>query len=330
MRTFRYAFILAKIYGILAKSYIGENYKEILRIRKVTELFDLLFPGERKDLPEYVLTADLENRIIVSAIASMTSVLDYLGNDEPILVHALRKYEYQALKSVIRAVVKGESSGLTIWNLGKYASIDLAGSTDYTAAIENSPFSWVVPKLTGTPVYLIENELDKDYYVKLLEFTDRLPRADRAGVRRLVSLETLAVNAVWALRLRFFFGYDAEKAEGLLIPGMGKEHGRLINQCFEIPAESTEGWRKWKLGWLLADQLGEDFKTPDPIRAEQAAMRRLYARAHQLFHQSPFTLTPLVAFFKLKEYESSLLSTAVEALRLSVPETEVLSLIGAD
>jgi len=102
-----------------------------------------------------------------------------------------------------------------------------------------------------------------------------------------------------------------------------------VAQAFDIPADSIEGWRKWRFGWLVEDQLSESFQAPDPVRAEQKGTRRLYIRAHQLFHQDPFTLTPIVAFFKLKEYEVGLLKTAVEALRLSVSEQDVLALVGA-
>ena len=37
----------------------------------------------------------------------------------------------------------------------------------------------------------------------------------------------------------------------------------------------------------------------------------------------------LVAYFKLKEYEADLLKTAVEAMKLSIPEQEVLAMTGA-
>jgi hypothetical protein len=36
-----------------------------------------------------------------------------------------------------------------------------------------------------------------------------------------------------------------------------------------------------------------------------------------------------VAYFKLKEYEASLLGIAVEALHLSIPEQDVLAIVGA-
>jgi vacuolar-type H+-ATPase subunit C/Vma6 len=346
IRTFRYSFILAKIYGMLARTYVGENYREILRLKKVQDLYDRLYPGERAEKPEHQLTAELEARIAQSGIAAMTYVLDSLGDPPEILVHILRKFEYQAVKSHLRSLAQGaaapaeggaparataaqEPSGPQAWDLGRYGSIDLAHSVDVIATIESSSYAWVLPLLKTTPVVRIENMLDQEYYRLLLALTRALHLKDRAGVSRLVNLEITLTDVLWALRLRFAFGLEAEKARELLIPGLLDAERRAVEQSFDIPADSIEGWRKWKFGWLVEDQLSESFKAPDPVRAEQKAARRLYARAHQLFHQDPFTLTPLVAFFKLKEYEVGFLKTAVEALRLSVSEQDVLTLVGA-
>ena len=70
-RTSRYAFLLAKIYGILARSFVGTNYRDIVRLRTVTELYDRLYPGERREAPEYQLTADLERRAAEEAVRTM-------------------------------------------------------------------------------------------------------------------------------------------------------------------------------------------------------------------------------------------------------------------
>jgi len=171
--------------------------------------------------------------------------------------------------------------------------------------------------------------LDRDYDAELLHLARKLPRPDRTGVLRLVSLEIAISNALWALRLRFFFGMDEQTARPLLAAPMSDAHRRAMVEAFEIPPDSIEGWKKWRYGWLLDDQLGESFRSPDPVRAEQKAARRLAVRAHQLFHEDPFTLTPIAAYFRLKELEEELLKIAVEARRLSVPEAEVLQMVGA-
>jgi vacuolar-type H+-ATPase subunit C/Vma6 len=331
IRTFRYAFILAKIYGMLARSFIGENYRDILRLKRVQDIYDRLYPGERAEKPEHQLTTELEARIVQSGIASMIFVLDMLGEPEEILVHILRKFEYQGVKSVLRGLAPAAEETLPpqVWDLGRYGSVDLAHSRDPLSSIGDSPYAWVVPLARTTPIVRIENMLDQEYYRRLLALTRALPAKDRKGVSRLVHLEIGLADVLWALRLRFSFGMELEKARDLLIPGMLDAERRAVAQAFDIPADSIEGWRKWRFGWLVEDQLSESFRAPDPVKAEQKGTRRLYIRAHQLFHQDPFTLTPIVAFFKLKEYEVGLLKTAVEALRLSVSEQDILALVGA-
>ena len=329
IRTFRYAFILAKIYGSLAKTYIGANFQDLLRLKRLEEIFDLLFPGERAATPEESLSAELEGRIAKAGIESMTRILTLLGNPPEILVHILRKYEYQSVKSVIRSLSREGAEQPVIWDLGRFALLRPGKGKDIQKVIAASPYAWVLPLVRSRPLFEIENMLDRDYYTRLLGLARKLAPRDRSGVVRLVSLEMMLANAVWALRLRFFFGLDAQSAQPLMLPRMVDSHGKAIAEAFEIPADSVEGWRTWKYSWLVSDQLGETFRAPDPVRAEQKAAQRLVLRAHQLFHEDPFTLTPVVAYFKLKELETGMLKIAVEALRLSVSEHEVLSMVGA-
>ncbi|MGA2977185.1 MAG: V-type ATPase subunit [Spirochaetia bacterium] len=329
-RVSRYGFILAKVYGIMARSFVGKNYHDLFRLKKVTELYDLLYPGQRAETPGQNLPVELEERIVASGIQAMIYVLDSLGEPVPLLVHVLRKLEYQNVKTAVRMVVNGRTEDVRLWDLGAYAGVRWTGQENREKALKASPYAWTLPLLKTMPLVQIENALDRDYYTRCVQLAEALPSKDRPGVLRLIRTEITIANALWALRLRFFFGMDAEKARGFLIPPVrGDSSRQAITRAFEIPPDAVEEWRKWKLGWLLEDQLNESFRAPDPVRAERKAAQVLYTRAHQLFHQRPFTLCPLVAYFTLKEQEVLLLKTAVEALHLSVPEQDVMSIVGA-
>ena len=330
-RPSRYAFILAKIYGRLRTTYVGANFQDLLRLKRLEEVFDTLFPGERVAGAEEALSSDLEARIVRAGIRSMIQVLELLRDPEEILVHIVRKFEYQNVKSVIRSLVRGEGEKPPFWDLGKHALLRLPEKGhDLEKALSATPYAWILPHVRSRPLFEAENMLDRDYYSRLLGLARKLPSQDRVGVLRLVSLETTLADATWALRVRFFFGLDLQAARPLMIPGTTHPHRKAIAEAFEIPADSVEGWRKWRYAWLINDQLGESFRGPDPVRAEQKAARHLSLKAHQLCHEDPFTLTPIVAYFKLKELETGMLKIAVEALHLSVPEHEVLSMVGAE
>jgi len=328
IRASRYAYLLAKIYGILAKSFVGANYRDIVRLRSITELYDRLYPGERREAPEYQLTADLERRAAEEAVRTMVTVLETLGEPPLVLVHLLRRYEYLTVKSVLRTVAHGLASEPVDWDLGPWDQLTRREGQSWRDMVAESPYAWALDRMEKDSLLAAESALDKDYYQTLQRLVQDLPARDRSGVRKLILLETGIANALWALRLRFLFGMDAEHAAPYLIPGLGRESERVTSQAFEFPPDSVDAWRRWKFGWLLEDQFGEAFQAPDPVKAERQAARRIYRRSHQLFHQDPFTLTPLVAFFRLKEYEATMLATAAESLRLGVPGEEVLMLAG--
>jgi vacuolar-type H+-ATPase subunit C/Vma6 len=327
-RTSRYAFIMAKVYGIISRSFIGESYRDLLRLKSLSELSEHLFPGESEQSAQQPLPIELEARIVRASIEAMTYVLDYFKDPPAILVHTARKLEYQNVKSVVRGIVNGQPGNARLWDLGKYAAVRLIGVKDLEKAIRSSPYAWVLPLLGTEPLSLVENKLDQEYYARFMQLARALPARDRTGVVRLANAEIALANVIWALRLRFFFRMDAVQAGTLLVGGSSSTARAAIAEIFEIPPDSVDAWRKWKYGWLLEDQLADSFTAPDPMKAEQKASQALYARAHAAFHQNPFTLGPLVAFFKLKEYEASLLGIAVEALNLSLPEQDVLDIVG--
>jgi vacuolar-type H+-ATPase subunit C/Vma6 len=324
-RVSRYGFILAKTYGVMARSYLGKNFQDLFRLKKVTELYDLLYPGARSaDAPEHELPVELEARIVASSIRAMIYVLDTLGSPPEILVHMLRKLEYQNVKTLVRALRNGEGDA-RLWDLGAYALLPPGAAEDPEKAIKESPYAWVLRSPDASALQ-VENELDRHYYATLMRLALALPARDREGILRLITLEITLANALWALRLRFFFGMDAEKARGLLI--QSARGMKVIMDAFEIPADSIDDWRKWKLGFLLEDQFGESFRTPDPLRAQAKAAQMLSTRARQLFHQRPFTLGPFAAYFMLTGQEASLLKTAVEAMHLSLPAQDVMAMVG--
>jgi len=327
-RTSRYAFILAKVYGVMAKSFVGSAYRDLLRLKSLSELADRLFPGERAAAPAAAVPLEVEVRIVRASIDAMIAVLDYLRDPPQLLVHAARKAEYQTAKALARALAHGRAEDIRVWDLGKYSGFRTKDAKDPEKALRSSDYSWILPLAGSMPAAQLENRLDRDYYQRFVILAEALPSADRTPVLRLARTEIALVNVIWALRLRFFFKFDAEKARPLMIPGMGAAVSAAVDAAFDLSADAQEDWRRWRFGWLLSDQLGETFTAPDPVRAEQKATQFLYQRARQAFHQNPFTLGPLVAFFRLKEYEAAMLNVAAEALHLSIPEQEILSITG--
>lgn len=329
MGVARRGYLLAKMYGTVARSFLGANFRDLLRLKSLAEIQAVLWPPAEGDAEPPLAAVDMEARISRAAVAAMITVLDSLEDPAEIVVHILRKTEYQNLKLILRGLADGHVDSARLLDLGRWASLGIAGVTDFEKAVRSSPYAWTVAASKSTSRLLLENQLDLAWYRELLRLARALPPRDRMGILRYVLLEISVMNAVWALRLRFAFGMDEATARPLLLPTLSDPVRTALARAFAIPPDSVEEWRAWRFGWLLADQLGgEAFAGPDPVRAEAAASRRLAVRAHQLLHQFPFTLCPVVAYFALKQHEASLLTVAVESVALGLGERERAAIAG--
>jgi vacuolar-type H+-ATPase subunit C/Vma6 len=325
----RRGYLLAKMYGTVARSYLGANFRDLLRLKSLAELQAVLWPAAEGEAGVSLPAAEMETRISRAAVAEMISVLDSLEAPAEILVHILRRVEGQNLKVILRGLADGRVDASRLLDLGPWASLRVAGVADFEKAVRSSPYAWALEAARSSSRAVLENQVDRDWYGGLLWLARALRSADRTGILRYVTLQISVMNAVWALRLRFSFGMDEATARPLLLPALSDTVRRALARAFAIAPESVEEWRAWRFGWLLADQLGvEAFRGPDPVRAEAAASRRLAVRAHQLLHQHPFTLCPVVGFFALKQHEAALLTTVVESVALGLGETERAAIAG--
>ncbi len=323
----RQGYLLARLYGSVARSFVGANLRDLLRLKSLLELQARLWPAvEPAPAPS---AADLEARIERSARDAMMEVLDFFERPPQILVHLLRRIECANVKLMLRSVAGGRREAMALADLGRYATVPETGATDPEAALRASPWAWAVEALAGATRAEVESRIDAWWYGELLRLAGELPSGDRTGVMRFVRFMAGVANAVGALRLRFVFGLDEAAAKRLLAPGVRGQDRQAVQRAFQIAPEAVEEWRGWRFGWLLEDQLADAFRRPDPVRAEAAAARRVSLRAHQLLHQYPMTLCPFVAWFVLREREAALLRSAVEGIELSIPENELTALVGA-
>ncbi|HET6451952.1 MAG TPA: V-type ATPase subunit [Spirochaetia bacterium] len=327
-RTSRYAFLHAKVCGVMAHSWAGESYRDLLRLKSLADLSERLFPGAHASSAPAPLPVEVESRIVQASVDAMVRVLDYLDDPPDLLVHVARRIEYRSVKTLARAAAHGTRDDSRIWNLAGWSGFRRPDPRNAEKTLAASEYAWVLKSVGNSTDAEVESKVDQHYYERLFDLARGLPAADRMPVLRLARAETGLENAVRVLRLRFFFHMDAEASAGLLIPGSSAAVRDALRDAFTLPADSADEWRRWRYAPLLEDQLGETFQSPDPLRAEQASSRLLYVRAHQAFHQHPFTLGPLVAYFRLKEHEASILSIAAEALHLGIPEAEAASLAG--
>jgi vacuolar-type H+-ATPase subunit C/Vma6 len=328
-----YTYAYAKILSQIPHTYINEKLNQLLNVRRLQEIYDILFPGERTEVLERRLAPELQRKIHLRCIKAIIKILNLIEKPHPILVHALRKYEYQNVKSIIR-FLKDEKTAPTplLWDLSPYALLpitraDFANSENIENYLKESPYDWALKKSAqNEPFYLIDNLLDIHYYKTLWGLMSSLGKEERQGAYKLVSLEVLLQNIIWAMRLRFFFKIRKEKAQELLID-VSKPMLEPALQVFDFAADEPSEWLSWKYSWLVRDQINKETKRLDPVGVEEKARQYFNKRVWNLLHQAPFSLTPFLCYIKLKELEASLLQSVVEGYNMNLPQEEILGVI---
>jgi vacuolar-type H+-ATPase subunit C/Vma6 len=328
MRVWKYAFVQAKIQGMFAKTFLGERLRQVLRLRRVSEIFSVLFPGEPMELPERETLALIERRIITRNIDTVLKTLSYIDDPPRVLVQMLRRYEYRSVKSLIRRAASKERPADRWWDIGPYRTVEYDPERPLESLLADTPFEWIIAALGQEPLYRIESRLDRQYYEELLSAIDALPNDERRPLEELVSFEILLQNLVWTLRLMVYFRKSREEAEELLVPGPDGQDLQAILAPFEFSRDSVQDWSSWKYSWLIRNQLSDDFRNVNPAEAEHTAIRLLFRRCRKLFHAHPFTVVPVYCFLMLKNFEAEFLQSAIEGIRISASESELEDLLG--
>ena len=70
--------------------------------------------------------------------------------------------------------------------------------------------------LPGTAPFEIELYLDEDYNKTIASLVKKLPMGERRILEPLFRKELLLQNLLWALRLRWYYGYSEEQTHKLL------------------------------------------------------------------------------------------------------------------
>ncbi|MDR2587989.1 MAG: V-type ATPase subunit, partial [Spirochaetales bacterium] len=207
----RYAFIHAKMHGIMAKSCFDERLRFLLKMTSLLELSNALFPGAGSSGSsgafggggeggsDRELVHDVQRKFEKSIVKTLVRLLSFFREPPPLLVHVLREYDYRNFL----ALVRGKNSGVQtagLWDTGKYALLPPDAGENFPASLANTPFEKYAALSGVKPLSEIEFEVDRQYYEELAACALALPSGEASRVRPLLEAEIVLRNLVWALR----------------------------------------------------------------------------------------------------------------------------------
>ncbi|HOJ99503.1 MAG TPA: V-type ATPase subunit [Termitinemataceae bacterium] len=345
MITSEQAYTYAKASGIIGKSFMRKRMQELAAVSRLNELDRLVFGEKARELPERALLFDLQRRIMQRTAEEILNLVKqafprFLAQELPVpqamppnlrlIQLCVQSYEYQDLKMVLTSLAKGDQTAPFHIDIAPFGSIDFSAYPHLERMVRNSEFSWLIEK---GPVYqnqnlvlALQNELDRRYYHLLWEAVQRLAYSEKGPVEDLLRREIEYKNFQWALRLKIYFDVPTEEIEKQLIQEQyrGRSLAAETIRCLSLPVDQASAWATSPYYFLLNKETPDTPWKPDPRFVQRHAALELYHRAWRYFRRYPFSLSALVCFIKLKQFEEDLLISLSEGLALGFSGKDVL------
>ena len=354
------AYAYAKACGVIGKSYIGDRIKNLEKAGKLSELDELLFPGEAHNLPEKELLRTFENRIAARTVKSVISIVECFSNPPELLILLIRSYEYADLKNALVSAIQMETKASVHTDIGQYQTVRFNKWPDIKAMIEGTEFEFLLEKNSilyndpkgkhspdGAPHGSIrqdpgrihvETVIDRHYYNALWKSLSSLKVRDRRAAERILSDEISLRNSSWVLRLRTYYYMKAGEVMPHLIDiplesrysKKGKTGQSLADaaiHCIDFQLDNYEEWSSWRWKQFVNSNTGERFWHIDPRYFQNAAARYLYRLARRNFHMYPGSIDTIFCFLKMKQFDEDILTSQAEGLGMGLSGQDTLGFL---
>ncbi|MDR1211375.1 MAG: V-type ATPase subunit [Spirochaetaceae bacterium] len=328
------AYVYAKSRGLMGKSFTGNRVRLLCRLTRLSELERLVFPAAGREMPEQELLPDLERRISARSIKAILKIVSSFSKPPGLLVALIRSYEYAGLKTALSALANGASEAGPHTDISPFGRIKFGAYPKLSAMLGGTVFEWIGAldknALAGKAGILLQMRLDSQYYEELWKALMATPKKDRGDAEKILGAEISLRNAVWALRLRVYYGFEEKDiAAGLIHIGpSGAKRDFAAEESLSRALASREAWRKWRWEALLNPEKPGEAWQPDPRYVQNAAAAYLYRMVRHSFRRGLFSVGTSCCCIKLKQIEEDLLTSVAEGLRLGIMPKDVLAMQG--
>lgn len=313
--SFEIAYLYARVCGAFSKMRLGEAGRELSRSTGgITALWKLYFNEEPPNIPESKLIFEAERKIIQRSIDSFLKLAKPLSDSDAFIHALISKYEISVIKSMLFRLHSGESKPEEILYTSPVIEQALSAWPRLADMFYDSPYAWLDANWL-TNLALTENKLDQQYYQNLWAIASRIPKPKIGAILDLVHWEIVYQNVIWALRIRRYYGMSRQDAANMLVNIEGVDTTSLALQTFDFDIDTLSSFDSWPLKKLLSNQTSTHLDVPVlEIRVQE----ELFTMVRRALHMHPFSYTPVYCYFKLLEYETSLLLAVLESARLGI------------
>ena len=166
-------------------------------------------------------------------------------------------------------------------------------------------------------------ENDRKKVMALWNSLSVLEKDDRENLKRLYKMEISFKNLIWALRLKVYYHFSNDEILDNLVYSTGRKNRGdvLVRETISVLSKdvaSYDDWKNWKYAQFLNPHEEGVIWELDPRWIEKSLRNYLSKSYIKFFHKDPMSVTSMVSWFRIKQYELDCIRSVAEGLRLGV------------
>lgn len=176
-------------------------------------------------------------------------------------------------------------------------------------------------------------EEDRRQIMALWQAVSSLRGNDREHLGCLYRMEISFKNILWALRLKVYYNFSNEEVLENLVYGDRRRSRSdvLVREAVSILGKdisSYDDWKSWRYSQYLNPHEEGVVWEIDPTWIERSLKNHLARAYRRFFHKDPMSVTSLVSWFRIKQYELDCIRAVAEGLRLGIESEHIMEVAG--
>lgn len=338
----KYAAVNAKVRGLMGKMLYDEDYRKLINLESVQEIFDYLYNNTfyREALTPLagieIHRRQLELTLKKSFINDYEVIYRYLtGSTKEFFAYFFAKFEIEDLKMLLRTILIEHDEeylrenllylGVHTEDISVNRLTEIKSYQDLLNVFQDTRYYDTLKRFAeryekDRNLFPIEMTLDFNYFTELARLAGKLSKKDYKIVRDLLGTQVDLLNIHWVYRIKKYYNLDPEEILNYTLPFHYRLSADDLRGLARVddPEEIFNYLKQTRYNTLFSPVA----RNKD-ILFEKYFLSYLLKKAYRIKVAGTFNIGIISAYLYIKEYEIRDIITIVEGVRYSLESEQI-------
>lgn len=339
--TVQYPAVNSKLKALSSKMLGEKEFQNLIELNTVQEAFNFIYNNTyyQEYLDEFsgqkIHRRQFELKLKKSIVFSEDFLQKYSSSAlKEFIEHYFKKYEIEDLKIVLRTILMGNDDNYLADNLiyiAKNKKIDfdsLIQASSYNELkniLKDVYYSQVLEEFEeqyqkNKNLFPIEMSLDFYYFSELNKLAKKLSKKDQKYFDKVIGTQIDLLNLQWIYRIKKYYNLSSGEILNYIIPFYYKVKKSELQNMSKVkkPDKLIE-----HISYSPYKSLLEKAIKDENVIFERFFLNFIFSILNKIRRKSYFSISNILAYLYIREYELRDIITVIEGIRYSLPKDKI-------